>query len=107
MKKFSDLFKKATSKDIDVEKQTKQAQAAIRTHKSAVEGEILDQEALVEDAKDALEKAKANGGFIITDRKTYVQGILTATSNLKEQEANLEDLKEKLAVLVTTEEELF
>lgn len=86
------------------EKAYRQSQSALKSHISSYEGDTIDLEEKVSEAKEELAKAEVNFGKKITDRKAYVSQLFSYQNKVTEAEEALEDhvakidfLKERLA----------
>ncbi len=94
----------AKGDDIDVVAGTvwRQAESALKTHISSVEGDSIGLEDAVESAKENLESAKVNNGYNIPDRDLYVQSLINAKNELTQAEDLLDMHKETLKFLKDT-----
>lgn len=94
--------------EAQAQKVFRQVQAALNTQIAVMTGNSVEKEEAVEDAKDALNKARLNYGKELSssDRTRYVQNLIDASNALKEAEEDLvahnetlEFLKAELAAL--------
>lgn len=88
------------------EKVFRQAQSGLNTHISNLNGELVDCETRVEDAKEALGIALVNNGKTISDRGRYVSDLLNAKNTVTAAEEVLEKHKAKIEFLVDRLKEL-
>lgn len=64
--------------------------AALKTELHNAEGDLVDKEQNVEDAKERLVKARLNNGVMIINRKAYVSNLIRASEAVKDAEEALE-----------------
>lgn len=102
VKSFVRQFIAAVSGDdnqVKAEKTFRQANSALLTQISSLNGDTIQLEDKVTDAKEAQSSARINHGYSITDRNSYVEGLLTAKNNVTVAEKNLKNHQEKIAFL--------
>lgn len=101
---------KLTGDDVQVkaEKAFRQAQSALKSQISSLEGDTINLEDRVTDAKEAQTNARVNGGNAITDRNSYVNTLVSrknevvlAEKALKEHNDKINFLKSELTALET------
>jgi len=71
----------------------KQAISALKTQISNLEGETINKEEAIEDAKEALNKAFANNGTLMSsseERTRYVKNLIEYNEKVKDAEEALE-----------------
>lgn len=73
----------------------RKARSAFKSQISGLESKQVDAEAAVEDAKDALTRA-LYPTTRITNNDSYIQGIVSAQSQLDSSEARLESINKSL-----------
>ena len=106
VKSFINSFVALVSGESDTviaEKVWRQAESALASQIPALKGDLVALEDKVEEAKEALEKARLNNGQLIEKRENYVAGLLIAKNAVTIAEQDLQDHKDKIAFL---EEEL-
>lgn len=81
------------------EKVFRQAQSALKSQISSLEGDTINLEDRLSDAQDAQKKARINHGKSITDRNSYVNGLISAKNNVTEAEKALKVHTEKISFL--------
>ena len=109
VKSFVKQFLAAVKGDTDeaaAQKALRQANSALSTQISILEGDLVNKEDAVASTKEALEKAVVNGGAAITNRDSYVENLFysknrvtEAEEALKKHQAKIEFLKEQQAGL--------
>lgn len=77
----------------------RQADAALNTHIAILKGELINKEESLETAKENQIKALLNNGKQISDRDSYVEGILAAENAVIQAEKALKAHQDKLALL--------
>lgn len=105
VKSFVKQFLAAVKGDTDevaAQKALRQANSALSTQISILEGDLVNKEDAVTAAEDALSKAVVNNGNPITNRDSYVENLLysknsvtTAKEALDNHKAKIEFLKEQ------------
>lgn len=87
--------------EAQAQKVFRQVQAALNTQIAVMTGNSVEKEEAVEDAKEALNKARLNNGKELpsSERTRYVQNLVDASNALKEAEENLVAHNETLAFL--------
>jgi len=102
VKSFVKSFVAAVSGD-DVsskaEKAFRQAQSALKSQISSLEGDTINLEEKVHDAKEAQEGARINHGNLISDRNLYVDNLIMAKNRVVEAEKALKQHNEKISFL--------
>jgi len=86
----------------NAEKTKRQADSALKSHIHSYEGDTIDLETTVEQAKIDLEHASVNFGNLIVnknERSAYVAGLVDAENNVKKAEKKLADHKKLIAFL--------
>lgn len=81
------------------EKVFRQADSGLKVQISSLEGDTVNLEDKVSDAEESQKLARVNNGQNITDRASYVEGLITAENNVKTTKKNLEKHLEKIAFL--------
>lgn len=84
---------------VKAEKAFRQAQSALKTQISSLNGDTIQLEDAVETAKEAKASARVNNGQPISDRNTYVENLLVADNNVTKAEKALETHKKKISFL--------
>lgn len=77
----------------------RQAESGLTMQIAALKGDLIRKEDAVTDAQEALDGARINNGQIITNRDSYVQGLITAKENLTVAEKQLEAHQKTIAFL--------
>lgn len=97
---------KGDDAEASAQKAFRQADSAFKRQISSLEGDTINFEDKVTDAKDALKLARVNNGQPITDRDAYIETILAkknavtkAEEDHKKHLAKIEFLKEEAALL--------
>lgn len=115
IKSFVKQFVAAVKGDdatVVAEKVFRQAQSALNSQISSLQGDTVGLEDAVGDAKEALDKARINYGGVISDRNYYVRTLLDRKNAVTKAEEALETHKEKIDFLkaeldaLTKEEEV-
>lgn len=88
------------------EKAFRQSESALKSQIASLNGDTINLEDRVEDAKSKLELAKINSGNPISDRDDYIAHLLTAKNAVTSAENALETHKKKIAFLQETLEDL-
>lgn len=102
MKSFIKQFVAVVTGDnaeAQAQKVLRQADSALKTQIAALQGDVITLEDAVENAKEQQVLAKVNHGRTITDRNSYVRGLLDAKNEVTKAEKALELHKEKIAFL--------
>ena len=88
------------------EKAWRQAKAALTSHISSMEGDLIDKEENVASKEEELVKARVNRSEMITDRHEYIlrlimakEALTSAKKKLEAHVATIDFLKEELANL--------
>lgn len=81
------------------EKVYRQADSALNSTISALDGDRIQYEDAVEDAKEGIKRALVNGGQPITNRSEYVTSILEAENKLIQAQDKLDQISKKIEVL--------
>lgn len=84
----------------------RQADAALTSQISSLEGDTVDKEQAVEEAKEKQKSARVNGGQKIENRPQYVANLLSAKNRVTEAEEALEVHLKKIAFLKAEKEEI-
>lgn len=98
VKTFADLVVARLSGDdakVKAIRIEKKAKSAFKSQIAALEASIVDAEMHVEEALESFNNAVVPDGDI-TEAKRYVQGIVSAQSNLDSAQSKLDDLKTSL-----------
>lgn len=90
---------KGDNVEVLAQKALRQADSALKTQISSLEGDTIAKEDRVTDVKEAQEAARINRGQPITDRNAYVRNLLDAKNNVTLAEEDLKTHKEKIAFL--------
>ena len=80
------------------EKVFRQAESALKSQISSLEGDTIDKEDAVTLAQEALAEVRINHGKPIVDRNRYAEGILTAKNTITKAEETLDLHKQKIEV---------
>lgn len=70
-------------------KAQRQAVSALKSQIPSLEGDTVDMEQSLEDAKEALDKAVVNNGNLITDRNQYVENLIFVKNHVTSCEESL------------------
>ena len=81
------------------EKAFRQASSGLKSQINSLEGDTVTFEDTVTDAKEAQANARINNGLAITDRDTYVSGLLNAKNRVTASETKLETHLAKIEFL--------
>lgn len=81
------------------EKAFRQAQSALKTQISSLNGDTITFEDAVETAQESKSTARVNNGNPISDRNTYVENLLRADNSVVSAQKVLETHKKKIAFL--------
>jgi hypothetical protein len=81
------------------EKAFRQAQSALKSQISSLEGDTINLEDRVTDAKEVQTKARINNGNPITDRNAYVTNLVYQKNNVVDAEKALKTHTDKIAFL--------
>jgi len=84
---------------VKAEKAFRQASSALRTQINSLEGDRVNLEDKVTDAKEAQNRARINNGSPISDRDAYVKSLLSAKNTVTNAESALETHDAKIAFL--------
>jgi hypothetical protein len=94
------------------EKNYRLANSAFKTELAKLEGDTVDLEQSLQDAKEALATRRLNGGVLITDRVLYLTNLLNAKNavtiaeeKLTLHQAKVEFFKEQSLLLNAEEDE--
>jgi DNA repair exonuclease SbcCD ATPase subunit len=90
---------KGDDAEVMAAKVQRKAKAALDSELANLNGELVDKEQALEDAKENLAKAIINNGYEIHDRRSYVRTLLEAEQAITKAEDSLEDLKHTITVL--------
>jgi hypothetical protein len=102
VKSFVDSFVAIVKGDdatAQAEKAKRQADSALKTHISILEGDLVNKEDAVTAAGEAEANAVVNNGQAISSRDSYVEGLLAAKNRLTSAEADLKKHQDKIAFL--------
>ena len=81
------------------QKAYRQALSGLKSQISSLEGDTVNFEDRLEEAKEAQAKARVNNGEPITDRDQYVENLFDAKNDLTEAEQELEEHKARIDFL--------
>ena len=81
------------------EKAKRQADSALKTQISILEGDLVNKEDAVSSAKEAQASAVVNGGRPITNREDYVDTLLSRKNDVTSAEDSLKKHQNKIAFL--------
>ena len=81
------------------QKALRQADSALQSQIASLKGDTIGLEDAVTAAKEAEELATVNNGKTITNRESYVRGLLDSKNAVTVAEERLKDHKEKIAYL--------
>lgn len=84
---------------VKAEKVFRQAHSALGSQILSLEGDTINKEDAVTEAKERLQSARINNGDVISDRNGYVQNLLDAKNRLTSAEEALENHKTKIQFL--------
>lgn len=84
---------------VKAEKAKRQADSALKTHISIMEGESVSKEDAVSEAKESLRTARLNNGQPINDRDMYVKNLIAAANRVTEAEEAYESHMKTLEFL--------
>lgn len=102
VKSFVKQFVKAVQGDdngVLAEKAFRQASSALKSQISSLEGDTINLEDRVTDAKEAQATSRINGGKPITDRNSYVSNLIYSKNNVVDAEKALKTHVEKISFL--------
>jgi len=85
--------------EVRAEKAFRQAQSALKSQIASLEGDTINKEEAVTEAKEKLTKSRINHGDPISNRNTYVENLLSAKNSLTSAESDLEKHNKKIAFL--------
>lgn len=93
---------KGDDAEVKAQKAFRSADSALKVQIASLKGDVIKLEDDVDNATEALAKAKINGGNVISDRDYYVEQLVCAKNNLTRAEKALTDHNAKLAFLEET-----
>ena len=85
--------------EVQAQKAWRSAESALKVQIAAREGDTINLEDAVEQAKEKLNNARINGGKPITDRAEYIEDLINAKNALTDAEIYLEAHMEELSFL--------
>jgi uncharacterized protein YaiL (DUF2058 family) len=77
----------------------RQVESGLTMQIAALKGDLIRKEDTVTDAQEALDSARINSGKSITDRDSYVAGLIQAKERLIQAEKQLEAHQKTIAFL--------
>lgn len=98
VKEFVALIK-GDNIEVKAQKAWRQAESALKSHIAVKEGESIRLEDAVDNAKEALDKARINGGEEIENNTVYINNLIRAKNRLIQAEDALELHTEELLFL--------
>ena len=81
------------------QKAYRQALSGLKSQISSLEGDTVNFEDKLEEAKEAQANARVNNGLPITDRDKYVENLFEAKNSVTEAEQDLEEHKARIQFL--------
>ena len=102
VKSFVRQFVKAVQGDdasAKAEKAFRQASSALKSQVSSLEGDTINLEDRVTEAKESQENARINGEEAITNRNAYVEGLISSKNKVVEAQKVLKQHLEKIEFL--------
>ena len=105
MKEFVAIIK-GDDAEAQAAKVWRQAESALKVQIANLEGDLINKEDQVTQAKEILAKARANNGKEIIDRRDYVQNLLNAQESLIDAIYRLEEHKNTIEFLKDQYDEL-
>ena len=90
---------KGDNVEVLAQKALRQADSALKTQISSLDGDTIAKEDKVTDAKERQMTARINNGNPITDRNSYVRNLLDAKNAVTLAEEELKLHKEKISFL--------
>ena len=76
--------------EAQAEKVWRQANSALKSYISSMEGDLIEKEDKVSDAEEKLAKTRINKGLTISDRNNYIANLISAKENLKRVQKELD-----------------
>jgi hypothetical protein len=76
--------------EAQAEKVWRQANYALKSYISSMEGDLIEKEDRVTEAQEKLTKARINRGIAISDRNSYITGLIVAKEGLKKAQKELD-----------------
>lgn len=93
---------KGDDAEVKAQKAFRSADSALKVQIASLKGDVIKLEDDVDNAKESLNRAKINGGNVISDRDYYVEQLVNAKNNLTRAEKALTDHNAKLEFLEST-----
>lgn len=90
---------KGDDAEATAQKVWRQADSALKVQIAALKGDVIAKEDNVEQAKEALTKARVNNGNSITSRESYVSNLIAAKNVVTKAEKELEQHNAQIAFL--------
>lgn len=76
--------------EVQAEKVWRQANSALKSMISSMEGDLIEKEDKLNDAQEVLNNARINRGTEIKDRNAYVSNLIYAKEGIKTAQKNLD-----------------
>lgn len=76
--------------EVQAEKVWRQANSALKSNISVLEGDLIGKEDAVTSAQEKLDNARINNGCEITDRTSYISTLISAKESLKKAQKELD-----------------
>lgn len=99
-------FKQGDNAQQLAEKTLRQADSALTSQISSLEGDTVQKEDALTDAQEALQLAVINHGKPITDRHQYIENLLSAQNTVTRAEESLDAHKAKIEFLTKIKESI-
>ena len=85
--------------EVQAEKVWRQANSALKSNISTLEGDLIDKEDKVSIAQEQLNNARINNGQEITNRSQYISNLISAKEALKDAQKKLDAHNATIAFL--------
>lgn len=97
VQKFVELTKPDST--AEAEKTYRQAKAAVKAHISSYEGDLIDLEDSLQEAKESYSNSILNHGHPIIKRGQYISNIISEKNKVSTLETQVEELNELIELL--------